>query len=68
MELLRIYSTSNLFSVHHRLRLWHIYKKMVVELVKNEKIAQFHVGYMSYPDLHQNKEFKDQVEKYELFI
>ena len=41
---------------------------MVVELVKNEKIAQFHVGYMSYPDLHQNKEFKDQVEKYELFI
>ena len=41
---------------------------MVMYIVKNEKIAQLKVGYMSYPILNQNKGFKDQVEKHELNI
>ena len=45
-----------------------IAKKIVMGKVKNKKISQFQVGYMSFPVLDQNKAFKDKVEKYELGI
>ena len=62
MKLLRIDCTPNLLSEHDSLPLSDMAKNMVMEEVKNKKIKQFQLGYMSYPGLNQNQEFKDQVE------
>ena len=51
----------SLLSAHHCISIWHMDKKMVVDVFKNEEILQFQVGYMFYPDLNQNKVFKPQV-------
>ena len=36
---------------------------MVMDVVNNDMIAKFQVGYLSYPRLNQNKAFKYQVER-----
>ena len=51
-----------MLSAHHHLPLWHMAKKMVVKVVRKDKIAQFQVRHISYQGLNQNKAFKYQVE------
>ena len=53
----------NVLSAHDCIKIWNMSKNMAMEIVKNRKISQLQVGYMSYPDLNQNKVFKDQVER-----
>ena len=52
----------NLLSAHDRLPLRHISNMIVMGIVNNKLITQFHIGYMSFPALKQNKAFKYQVE------
>ena len=55
-------------SAHHCLPLWHIAKNMVMDIAKNDQIAQLQVWYMSYPGSNQDRVFKYQVKKQELNI
>ena len=52
-----------ILSAHDSQPLRNMDKRMVMGVVKNEMIAQFQGGYISYPCLNQDKEFKYQVER-----
>ena len=58
----------NLLDIHHCLSLQHMARKMVVDVFKSKKFSQFQLVYMSYPNLNQNKVFKDQVGKNNFYI
>ena len=52
-----------LLRAHDPLLLWHMEKKLVMNVIKNKIIYQFQFGYTSYPGLNHNRTIKYKVER-----
>ena len=53
----------SLLGAYHRLPLLHLAKSYIWLEETRERINEFSIGYMIYPNLNINKAFKDQVNK-----